>query len=95
MFTILHTHILSISLIFFFLGGLIVITSLPKRLKSFLMIAPFVSIALTFGGIYFMWKGLLWMKWVVVISGIVMTLVYVIGAGAVLIQVLKRNNLNN
>lgn len=95
MLTILHTHILSISFIFFFIGGLLAITSLPKRLKSFLMIEPFVSIIFTFGGIYLMWKGMLWMKWVVMISGTVMTLVYVISAGVILIQLLKRNNLNN
>jgi len=41
MLTILHTHILSISFIFFFLGGLVSITSLNKNLKSFLMIEPF------------------------------------------------------
>jgi hypothetical protein len=86
MLTILHTHILSISFIFFLLGGLVGITSLPSKLKAFLMIEPFVSILLTFGGIYFMWKGVLWMKWVVMISGILMTVVYVLAAGAVLWQ---------
>ncbi|MEH6764633.1 MAG: hypothetical protein V7655_09030 [Aequorivita antarctica] len=84
--TILHTHILSISFIFFLLGGLVAITSLPPKWKAFLMIEPFVSILLTFGGIYFMWKGMLWMKWVVMISGTLMTVVYVVAAGAVLIQ---------
>jgi hypothetical protein len=86
MLTILHTHILSISFIFFMLGGLVAITSLPPKLKSFLMIEPFVSILLTFGGIYFMWKGMLWMKWIVMVSGILMTVVYVVAAGAVLLQ---------
>lgn len=86
MLTILHTHILSISFIFFMLGGLVAITSLPSKLKAFLMIEPFVSILLTFGGIYFMWKGMLWMKWIVMISGILMTVVYVVAAGAVLLQ---------
>jgi hypothetical protein len=86
MLTILHTHILSISFIFFMLGGLVAITSLPIKLKAFLMIEPFLSILLTFGGIYFMWKGLLWMKWIVMISGTLMTVVYVIAAGAVLLQ---------
>ncbi len=86
MLTILHTHILSISFIFFLLGGLVAITSLPPKLKAFLMIEPFVSILLTFGGIYFMWKGILWMKWVVMISGTLMTVVYVVAAGTVLFQ---------
>lgn len=90
MLTILHTHILSISFIFFLLGGLVAITSLPKKLKAFLMIEPFVSIILTFGGIYLMWTGMLWMKWVVMISGTLMTAVYVIAAVAVLFQLAKR-----
>ncbi len=90
MLTILHTHILSISFIFFLLGGLLAMTSIPKKLKALLMIEPFVSIILTFGGIYFLWKGLLWMKWVVMISGTLMTAVYIVGAAAVLIQLLKR-----
>jgi len=91
MLTILHTHILSISFIFFLLGGLIALTSLPKQLKAFLMIEPFVSIILTFGGIYLLWKGLLWMKWIVMLSGILMTLVFVVGVIAVLIQLRKPN----
>ncbi|MBB6681311.1 hypothetical protein H4O20_07635 [Aequorivita sp. 609] len=86
MLTILHTHILSISFIFLILGVLVAITSLPVKLKSFLMIEPFVSIILTFGGIYFMWKGMLWMKWIVMLSGTLMTLVYIIAAVAILMQ---------
>jgi hypothetical protein len=55
MLTVLHTHILSISFIFFLLGGLVAITSLPTKLKLFLMVEPFISIILVFGGIYFLW----------------------------------------
>jgi len=86
MLTILHTHILSVSFIFFLLGGLVTITSLPKKLKSFLMIEPFLSIILTFGGIYLLWKGWDWMKYVVMISGTVMTLVFTMSAGLILYQ---------
>lgn len=90
MLTMLHTHVLSISFIFFLLGGLVAITSLPNKLKSFLMVEPFVSIILTFGGIYFLWQGITWMKYIVMISGILMTIVYVISAGAVLLQLRKK-----
>lgn len=92
MLTTLHTHILSTSFIFFFLGALVSITSLPRKLKSFLMIEPFISIILTFGGIYLMWNGILWMKYVVMISGIVMTLVFVTSAIAILFQLNKKRN---
>jgi len=91
MLTILHTHVLSISFIFFLLGGLVSITSLPTKLKSFLMIEPFISIILTFGGIYFLWKDITWMKYVVMISGVVMTIVFIISAGAVLLQLSKKS----
>lgn len=90
MLTIIHTHILSMSFIFFLLGGLLSITSLPIKLKTFLMVEPFLSIILTFGGIYFIWKGISWMKYVVMISGTVMTAVFIFGALAVLFQLVKK-----
>lgn len=90
MLTTLHSHILSMSFIFFFLGSILAITSLPKRVKSFLMIEPFISILLTFGGIYFLWKGFLWMKYIVMISGIVMTGVFIIASISILFQLLKK-----
>ncbi len=95
MLTTLHTHILSISFIFFFLGGLLALTSLSKKIKAFLMIEPFLSILLTFGGIYLMWKGILWMKYVVMISGSVMTVVFIISSAIVLLQLMKKEDNNN
>lgn len=92
MLTILHTHILSISFIFFILGGILAITSLPKRLKSFLMIEPFISIILTFGGIYLLWAGIGWMRYFVIISGVVMTSVYVISVVLIFWQLFKKYN---
>jgi len=74
--TMVHNHILSLSVIFFLLGGLVATTGINKKLKSFLMIEPFVSILCTFGGIYFMWSGLHWMKYVIMISGVFMTLTF-------------------
>ena len=90
MLTTLHSHILSMSFIFFFLGALVAITSLPKKIKSFLMIEPFFSIILTFGGIYFLWQGMLWMKYIVIISGIVMTGVFLTASISILLQLLKK-----
>lgn len=90
MLTILHTHVLSISFIFFFLGGLVAMTSLPKKLKTFLMIEPFLSILLTFGGIYLLWKGVLWMKYIVMLSGIVMTVVFIVSVMSILFQLTKK-----
>ena len=86
MLTIIHTHILSMSFIFFLLGILVWLARLPKKLKLFLSVEPFLSVLLTFGGIYFLWTGLLWMKYVVLFSGILMTLTYFVSSVLVLYQ---------
>src|SRR5690606_37725128 len=84
--TIIHTHILSMSFIFFLLGGLLMLAKLPKKIKMFLVIEPFVSVILTFGGIYLMWSGILWMKYIIVISGIFMTTIYMASTSIILYQ---------
>ncbi len=86
MLTIVHTHILSMSFIFFLLGGLVWLTKLSKKLKLFLTVEPFVSVLLTFGGIYFLWTGILWMKYVVVLSGFLMTTTFTVSSILVLYQ---------
>lgn len=78
MLTLVHGHILSMSIIFFLTGLIFVTTRLNLRLKLLLLIEPFISILLTFGGIYLLWKGFLWMKYIVMISGTLMTLSYTI-----------------
>ena len=90
MLTIIHTHVLSLSFIFFLLGGILLTTSLSQRLKLFLLIEPFVSIIVTFGGIYLMWEGMLWMKYVVVLSGILMTVCFLWASSIILFQLLKK-----
>jgi len=94
MLTIVHTHILSMSFIFFLLGGILWITKLPKKLKLFLTIEPFLSVILTFGGIYLMWMGILWMKYVVMISGIVMTATFTFSSLCILYQLVKGKPVN-
>ncbi len=86
MLTIVHTHILSMSMIFFLLGGLVWISNAPKKWKLFLTVEPFLSVLLTFGGIYLMWIGINWFKYVVIFSGVLMTLSFVGGAALVLRQ---------
>ncbi|MFD0835550.1 hypothetical protein ACFQ0I_07250 [Mariniflexile aquimaris] len=91
MLTLVHNHILSMSIIFFLLGILVAITKLNKKLKLFLMIEPFLSVLLTFGGLYLLWCGHLWMKYIVMISGILMTLTFTLSAFIVLKQLLQNN----
>ncbi|MEN8125969.1 MAG: hypothetical protein ABFR32_12675 [Bacteroidota bacterium] len=78
--TLIHNHILSMSIIFLLLGGILLLTTLNKKLKKILMIEPFVSIILTFGGIYILWNGVLWFKYVIIISGIAMTLSFILSS---------------
>ncbi len=86
MLTIVHTHILSMSFIFFLLGSLVWMIRGSKKLKTFLTIEPFLSVLMTFGGIYFLWTGVLWMKYVVIFSGFLMTATFTVSAFLVLYQ---------
>lgn len=90
--TTIHNHVISMSLIFLALGGLLLITSIPAKLKKFLIVEPFISILLTFGGIWIMWSGVLWFKYVVMFSGTLLTLTYTIAAFLIFIQLFKKAN---
>ena len=72
------------SVIFFLMGLLVCFTNTSIKLKLFLAIEPFVSILLTFGGIYLLWLDLLWFKYVVIFSGILMTLSFLLSAFLIL-----------
>jgi len=86
--TIVHNHILSMSVIFFLLSLILATTSVNKKLKYFLMIEPFLSVLLTFGSIYFLWSGVLWFKYIIIFSGILMTFSFVIATFLIFFQIL-------
>ena len=86
MLTLVHNHILSMSIIFFLVGAILSITKLNKKLKLFLMIEPFISVILTFGGLYLLWKEILWMKYIVMVSGILMTVTFTASVVVILYQ---------
>lgn len=90
MLTLVHNHILSMSIIFFLVGLLVSITKLPKKLKTFLIVEPFVSVILTFGGLYLLWTGILWMKYIVMLSGILMTLTFTTSIFIILKQLFQK-----
>jgi len=90
MLSITHSHILSMSLIFFLLGLVLSITNLPLKIKIFLMVEPFFSILFTFGGLYLLWKEILWMKYVVIISGSLMTLSFTASILIILYQLNRK-----
>ena len=95
MLSIVHSHMLSMSIIFFLVGIILSITKLNKKAKLFLMIEPFFSVILTFGGLYFLWKGMLWMKYIVMFSGMLMTLTFTIAVIIILYQLIQRQNFIN
>lgn len=86
MLNIVHSHILSMALIFFLLGLILSTTKLQYKLKIFLMVEPLISVILTFGGIYLLWKGITWMKYVIMISGTLMTVSYTLSTLIILKQ---------
>lgn len=89
--TTVHNHVVSMSLIFLALGSILLITSLNPILKKVLMIEPFVSVVLTFGGIWLMWSGVLWFKYIIICSGILMTITYSVSAALILFQLIKKS----
>ena len=93
MLTLVHNHVLSMSIIFFLLGLILLVTKLNIRLKLFLMIEPFLSVVLTFGGLYLMWNGLLWMKYIVIISGSLMVFCFTASILIIVKQLLFSNSI--
>lgn len=95
MLSIIHSHAISMSLIFFALGAIVSITSISDKVKLWLITKPLISIIVTFGGVWLLWKGVAWMKYIVMVSGIIMTLSVV---GMILViwwQLLKKPTLNS
>ena len=92
MLSVIHSHILSMSVIFFLVALLVYNVEFNTAFKKFLMIEPLVSVVTTFGGIYFLWKGILWMKYIVIISGTLMTLSYSLSILLVFWALFKKRN---
>jgi len=72
--TLIHNHVLSLSMVFFLLAVLLYMTNVSPKLKTFLLFEPFASLILTFGGIYIMWLGVIWFKYIIIVSGLAMVL---------------------
>ena len=87
---IVHAHMLSMGMLFFVLALLVAATPIGGLLRKTLLFEPLVSVFLTFGGIYWLWKGILWMRYVVMISGVLMTLSYIVSLVILLYWLFKR-----
>lgn len=88
--TMVHNHVLSLSIIFLLLGGLLLLTNLSPILKNILIVEPFISLLLTFGGIWVMWSGVLWFKYIIMLSGILMTATFTASVLIILFQLLRK-----
>ena len=93
--TIVHNHILSLSVIFFLLALILSTTSINKKFKYFLMIEPFFSLVLTFGGIYLLWSGVTWFKYIVILSGVLMTFSFIAATLSIIYQILFYKKVKN
>ena len=88
--SIIHGHIVSFSLIFLAIGFLLFQSSYSGKLISFLAIEPFISIIVTFSGIWLLWKGYSWMKFIVIISGTIMHLAFICSVLLIFYDLLKK-----
>ena len=95
MLNITHTHILSMSVIFFILSVLVYFTSVTSFLKKFLMFEALLSVLLTFGGIYLLWLDILWMKYIVMISGSLMIFTFVLSVLFIAKELIKEKTSDN
>ncbi len=89
--TLVHGHVVSFSLIFFALGGIFMFSSYSNFLKKVLTIEPLLSTVTTFGGIWLMWLGYGWMKYVVMISGTLMHVSFAVLVVLVLRDLSRKN----
>ncbi len=89
--SIIHSHLLTISVIFLILAILIYGCPIHPTLKYFLMLEPFISLMTTFGGIYFLWEGVTGFKYIIAISGLLMNLSFFLSSVILLYYLFKRS----
>ena len=94
MITLIHNHTISLSVLFFILSLLVSTTSYNSTFKKVVMIEPFISIVVSFGGIYLMWLGFTSLKYIVMLSGILMTLSFVSATFMILFSLFKKQTSN-
>lgn len=71
MFVFMHNHILSLSIIFFSVGGIFYFSSaVSERVKAFLLVEPMLAILTTFGGIALVRYVAEELSWLVIFSGV-------------------------
>ena len=93
MYVFLHNHVLSLSIVFFFVGGTFYFSSLVKDgWKRFLMVEPILAIVTTFGGIWLMRFVSEDFSWLVVISGLTMVGCYIVMVALILVELWRKSS---
>lgn len=90
MTTIIHNHVLSMSMLFLIISILVLMTSAPKNLISILAIEPFISIFVSFGGIIMVWNGFLFMSYIVIVSGVIMSISVIVSLLFIIRDLIKK-----
>lgn len=82
-----HNHIISMTFIFFIMGGIFYFNSIITGFwKSFFIAEPFFSILATFGGIWFIRFIHSSFSYLVMVSGVLMYLSFFIMAGTIIYE---------
>ena len=71
---VIHSHVVSLAVLFLILSVMLYFSSYNKEVKNFLMLEPTISLVVTFGGLWMLWSGISWMKYIIMVSGILMHL---------------------
>ena len=71
-YTFLHNHVFSLSMLFFCVGAVFSFSSVPPGLRMFLLVEPFAAIVTTFGGIWLLRFVDPAFAWLVIVSSLSM-----------------------
>lgn len=92
--TTTHNHVLSLSVIFFIVSFLVYFTNINSTLKKILMFEPFISILVTFSGIWAVRYLDNNFKFIIIISSTILYLCYFISVFILLKELLFNRNIN-
>ena len=89
--TTTHNHIISMTFIFFIMGGIFYLNSIITGYwKSFFIAEPFFSILATFGGIWLIRFIHPFFAYLVMVSGVLMYLSFFIMAGTIIYELSRK-----
>lgn len=88
--TFLHDHLFALGIIQLIISFLLFCSKIPQKLKNFLVFEPFISLLVTFLGIYSLWLGVEELKYVVMISGTLFHATFILSLILLGIKLLRR-----